>query len=229
MLNKFLPRKSDQFLASVQLSRKFFYSAFPRKALLAHHTHTVAIARPRSRSTRTRRSHCLLRYSLTGHRIIEKYGNGPSSSPEGGERHSPCSTQVANAREKAKDSRARRKGRHADKTGSARGEDKNVDWPQIESHPFITLHLCPRPSAALSTPPVRYRCGQKSQRCSLTRSRLSSPAPSSLRPLAAVSPCFTPPSSPPSAESPPSPRGRESDSQNGWTEFLAERAIRTSS
>lgn len=53
-----------------------------------------------------------------------------------------CSTQVANAREKAKDSRERRKGRHTRTRQAAQGEDKNVDWPQIESRPFITLHLC---------------------------------------------------------------------------------------
>jgi len=52
-----------------------------------------------------------------------------------------CSTQVANAREKAKDSRERRKGRHTRTRQAAQGEDKNVDWPQIESRPFITLHL----------------------------------------------------------------------------------------
>lgn len=37
------------------------------------------------------------------------------------------------------------------RTGARQGgEDKNVDWPQIESRPFITRHLpCPRPSALL--------------------------------------------------------------------------------
>lgn len=76
-----------------------------------------------------------------------------------------CSTQVANAREKAKDSRETTKRQtYTNKTGSARREDKNVDWPQIESRPFITLHLCtflvlrsvPTPSS------VRYYCEQKS-------------------------------------------------------------------
>lgn len=44
---------------------------------------------------------------------------------------------------KRKTVRERRKGRGQ----GARVEDKNVDWSQIESRPFITLHLC-----ALSSP-----------------------------------------------------------------------------
>lgn len=137
-------------------------------------------------------------------------------------------TQVANAREKAKDSRERRrKGRHTDKTrrGRARGEDKNVDWPQIESRPFITLHLCPhRPLRSVvsfgsfGTTVNKNRNGP--------RSILSLPSSPSL--LFRRRSCFPPPS-PSSFVTSVAVRGREFDSQNGWTEFLAEKAIRTSS
>ena len=48
------------------------------------------------------------------------------------------STRAGNAREKAKDSAGLRAKRQTDETNRVREEDENVDWPQIESHPFIT-------------------------------------------------------------------------------------------
>lgn len=78
------------------------------------------------------------------------------------------STRLGNAREKAKDIGERRKDRPTRQ--GVRGEDENVDWPQIESHPFITLGLWPlrlpsaRPFLFLlsSSGRVRCHCGQKS-------------------------------------------------------------------
>ncbi|KAK1131653.1 hypothetical protein K0M31_017943 [Melipona bicolor] len=49
-------------------------------------------------------------------------------------------TRAGNAREKAKDSAGLATAkRQTDETNRVREEDENVDWPQIESHPFITL------------------------------------------------------------------------------------------
>lgn len=46
-------------------------------------------------------------------------------------------------RARKSETRPRMAERQTDETKEARGEDKNVDWPQIESRPFITRGLDP--------------------------------------------------------------------------------------